>query len=212
MFTHLIRWFVVFGFLLISTNCQNNSDTVSKDTANTYLLAALLQTNELQTFQNRLVELQGYWKTGYYASSTYTESGRIVVMTSPYDSGLGSWSTTTSSSSSSIDDFFYRIVEIDNANNKLYYQQGQGNNNYYASFGTDYRGKYGRIDWTNTTTSGCENSASKCFYFCEAVIGKDSLSAAKSDTTTTDSSSPTSSGCNGFGWSRALSTTDTTSW
>lgn len=194
----LIKFILVISMTLFLFNCQNDSNTVSKDTANAYLLAALVKSSELDTYKNSFIEIQGYWQDGYYFGGSYTKNTDPILITTESDT-VGSWSAP-----SSYGNTIRRIIEFDDANNRLYYQESA-----YDSFSGS---KYGRIDWTEITTSGCENSATKCFNYCLAVFGKNSLSEAKSDTTTSDSSDYKNSGCGSAAWSHATYISNTESW
>ncbi len=111
MFIQLIRWLLVFSLLPFVTNCQNETNTVSKDTANAYLLAALVKSGELDTYKNSFIELQGYWQDGFYVSSKYTKSSDQLIVTTTSE-GIGSWSGP-----SSFGNTIRRIIEIDNTKN-----------------------------------------------------------------------------------------------
>ncbi len=179
--------------LFTLSNCTQKSDDTK---ANQNLLLALIQTAEVQRLNQYEIPINGYWEIGFYIGTTYTKSGYLIISTNV--DGTGTWSSTSSYGNGAS-----RIVEIDKANRRLFYQEGLGS--YDAK-------KFGRIDWTEVSSSGCEKSAPKCFYYCIAVFGKNTLNEAKNDPTVTNSTNPKASGCGAFGWSIALQLNTNTNW
>jgi hypothetical protein len=203
-----VKTFFISSLVLFWINCTSPNQ-VDKSESDRNLLLALLSYNEAQTLKSAKTEINGYWITGFYAGGAFTASGNLIVSTNL--EGTGTWSNTSSGSFSN--DSVFRIVQYDNVNRRFFYQQGQGNNNNFSALGgSDNRAKYGRIDWTAVTSTDCEKGASRCFYYCERVNGKDSLSAATSDTATSDSSNPKTTGCGSFAWSKALFRTGNPAW
>lgn len=175
-------------------NCQQKQDDTK---ANNNLLLALVQNAEVQRLSRYELPINGYWEDGFYIGNSYLKSGYLIISTNV--DGTGTWSSTSSFGNGNS-----RIVEIDAANRKLFYQEGVGSS-YNAK-------KFGRIDWTEVSSGSCEKNAPKCFYYCLAVFGKNTLAEAKADTTTTNASNPKSSGCGAFGWSIALQLSKDTNW
>ena len=191
-------------FLFLNSSACNQSSGNEADSNNNLLIGLVAGQTQLR---DSLISINGYWEDNFYLSGVITKAGNFIVSTNL--SGTGTWSTTSSTSNDRVN----RIVEYDNAARVLYFQQGQGNNNNFTSSGfPDYREKFGKIVWTLPSATGCESSATQCFYYCESVFGKSSLSAAKSDTTQVNSTNPGSSGCNGSSWSRALSRQGNPNW
>jgi hypothetical protein len=217
--------------VLLITNCQNASS--SDDSAkNNALLAAIVQTQSLNaanarltSLNNSLLSIQGYYDTGFYSSGTFTSSsGKLVV--SAGTNGVGSWASATPTTSGTFgkcgagatasngtsggSDSFYRIISFNNSTNTLILQTSTSCD-WNTTF-SDNRSTYSKMIVTALSTSGCENSATACFSYCEIASGKSSVAAVTNDTATADSSLQKTTGCGGFGWSRALLRADTTTW
>lgn len=198
---------LILGMALFLSSCTK-TETVEKSESDRNLLLAVLSYSEAQSLKANEIDIKGYWFTGFYAVGKFTASGNLIVSTNP--DGTGTWSTTSSGSFGI--DRVDRIVQFDNSKRQLFYQQGQGNSNNYLPFGTDNRAKFGRLDWTTVSTQGCEEGASKCFFYCERVNGKASLSEAISDSSTSDSSDPKTKGCGAFPWNQANFRTANPDW
>ncbi|MEM7180417.1 MAG: hypothetical protein AAF518_05865 [Spirochaetota bacterium] len=191
---------VAFLFVasLFVAGCSNTEE--NKDTENALLFGLVQQTNTISTLQSSRLEIEGYYYTGFFSSGTLsTAFSSNLVITSNLSTQTGSWSSVGSSS-----DGIFRIIEYDNSSNTLYYQNSS-NSSFNAS-------KYGKIVWTEKTTSCESGQTAPCFYYCSVVFSADSLAAAKADTTSFDSSDPQNSGCGSFAWSIAFTKSDNTAW
>jgi|GEM_PF-6835374 len=151
-----------------------------------------------------VTDYNGNWDTGFtYDASgqlTGTPNGRWILATNP--DGSGSIITFFGSGS----DVTYRFLSFNAATRQLFYQNTPGTNNFSPR-------TYGRFDFTAITNSGCERSASKCFYYCETVFGQTTLAAAQASTATSNTAAPTSAtACGGSTFSRALYRTDNATW
>lgn len=220
-------YFVVFFFI----NCQNANST-DESAKNSSLLTSILQTQNLEaanarynSLNNSILSIQGYYDTGFYSSGTFIAGTSKLVISAGLN-GVGSWASTTkapggtygncgangtaSNGTSGGSDSFYRIVQFNNSTNTLILQTSTSCD-FNTSF-SDNRATYSKIVFTNLSTTGCENNATACFSYCEIANGKSTLSAAVNDTATADSTLQKTTGCGGFGWSRALLRTDNTTW
>ena len=216
---------------LFLTNCQNtaSSDDSAKNNA---LLAAIVQTQNLNaanarltSLSNSLLSIQGYYDTGSYFGGTFS-SGTSKLVISAGTNGVGSWASTSpttggtfgkcgagataSNGTSGGSDSFYRIISFNNSTNTLILQTSTSCDWNFTT--VDNRATYSKMIVTALTTSGCENNATACFSYCEIANGKSSVTAATNDTAVADTTKITTTGCGGFGWSRALLRTDTTTW
>lgn len=188
--------------ILSLTACAK--DQVEKSEADNNLLIGLLagQTNALQF----VTEYNGNWNTGYTYDSngvlTGEPTGRWILSTNPDGSGTiisgdsaGGWGDTT-----------YRILSYDSKTRRLFYQNTPGTNNFSAA-------TFGRIDFTEVSSTNCEKNAKKCFYFCEAVYGKASIEDVYKDTTISNSTQPTvSNSCGTSKFNRALYRENNSTW
>lgn len=216
---------------ILSANCQNanKSDESSK---NATLLMAIVQTENLNVANARfnslnssLLAIQGYYNTGFYSNGTFTANTSKLIV-SAGTNGVGTWASSTpttggtfgkcganatnSNGTSGGSDSFYRIIQFDNTTNTIILQTSTS-----CDFNTDFgdnRSTYSKMIVTALSTSGCENSATACFSYCEIVNGKTTLSEAINDTKTADATLQTTTGCGGFGWNRALLRSDKTTW
>ncbi len=214
-------------------NCQNINKTDDTD-KNNALLAAIIQTQNLNaanarltTLNNSLLSIQGYYDTGFYSSGTFS-SGTSKLVVSAGTNGVGSWASaspttggtfgkcgagaTASGGTSGGSDSFYRITQFTNNTTTLTLILQTSTSCDFNFTSVDNRATYSKMIVTALSTSGCENSATACFSYCEIASGKSSSTAAINDTAVADSTKTTTTGCNGFGWSRALLRTDTTTW
>ena len=202
---------------ILFTNCQNT--TSSDDSAkNNALLAAIVQTQSLNSANTRLTSLtnsllsiQGYYDTGYYSAGTFQSTSDKLVVSAGLN-GVGSWaaSTPTSGGTYGKSDSFYRIVQFNNTTNTLILQTSTSCD-FNTTFG-DNRSTYSKMIVTALSTTGCENNATACFSYCQIVSGKSTLAAAVNDATVADATKITTTGCGGFGWNRALLRSDITTW
>lgn len=162
--------------LLFALSVINSAcfETEKSDSDNSAIIAALVQANYF--------EVSGSWQIGYYSGGA--------------DGGVYGTASVTNQSWVEPGNQTLTIVEIDNTNRKLYYRASADD-----AFNPN---KYGRIDWTAIHSNDCPASATRCFEYCQAVFGQDTLAEAKSDTTSTDSSALKTNGCNGFGWNYAI--------
>ncbi|MEI1277558.1 hypothetical protein V6Z05_04470 [Leptospira venezuelensis] len=145
-------------------------ETEKSESDNTAILAAIIQAN--------YIEIAGSWQVGFYSGGS--------------DGGVYDTAAITAKSWIEQGGQKLTVVEVDNTNRKLYYRSSADD-----AFNPN---KYGRIDWTAIHSNSCPSSAARCFEYCQAVFGKNTLAEAKSDATTTDSSNFKSAGCSGFGW------------
>jgi|GEM_PF-1552445 hypothetical protein len=216
---------------ILFTNCQNT--TSSDDSAkNNALLAAIVQTQSLNSANTRLTSLtnsllsiQGYYDTGYYSAGTFQSTSDKLVVSAGLN-GVGSWAASTptsggtygkcgagataSNGTSGGSDSFYRIVQFNNTTNTLILQTSTSCD-FNTTFG-DNRSTYSKMIVTALSTTGCENNATACFSYCQIVSGKSTLAAAVNDATVADATKITTTGCGGFGWNRALLRSDITTW
>lgn len=219
----------LFTIAILLGNCQNISKTDDTD-KNNALLAAIVQTQKLNTANaslSSILPIQGYYDTGFYSSGTFTSSSSKLVVSAGIN-GVGSWASATPTSSGTFgkcgagatasngtsggSDSFYRIIQFTNSTTYLtLILQTSTSCDWNTAFG-DNRSTYSKMIATPLTTSGCENSATACFSYCEIASGKSSATIAINDTTTFDLTKTTTTGCGGFGFSRALLRTDTTTW
>jgi hypothetical protein len=188
--------------ILSLTACAK--DQVEKSEADNNLLIGLLagQTNALQF----VTEYNGNWNTGYTYDSngvlTGEPTGRWILSTNPDGSGT----IISGDSAGGWDDTTYRILSYDSKTRRLFYQNTPGTNNHSAA-------TFGRIDFTEVSTTNCEKNAKKCFYFCEAVYGKASIEDVYKDTTISNSTQPTvSNSCGTLKFSRALYRENNSTW
>lgn len=191
--------------LLASTlafiSCQKDDNNDDDKTATLLALLQLQnQSAQYAALKSSILEIEGYYYTGYFSSGNLVASTTSDLTISADSSGkTGSWTDVTS-----FGDTVRRIIEYDNTNNTLYYQQTPN--------GAFNKSKYGKIIWMDKTTE-CEGKESPCFYYCEIVFGKDTLAEVKADTTTANSATPKNSGsCGVASWNMAFPKTDTSSW
>ena len=204
------------GTILALVQTQNLNDANSRSAAANASLSAL---------NNSLLGIQGFYNTGFYSGGTFTAgSGRLVV--SAGTNGVGSWASaspttsgtfgrcgagaTASSGTSGGSDSFYRIVQFSNTTNTLILQTSTSCD-WNFTF-ADNRSTYSKMIVTPLSTTGCENGATACFSYCEITSGNATLAGAVNDTKTANSLLQTTTGCGGFGWSRALLRTDINTW
>jgi hypothetical protein len=213
------------------TNCQN-MNKADESEKNNAILAALIQTQNLNTanaryntLYNSLLSIQGYYDTGFYSSGTFS-SGTSKLVISAGTNGVGTWASaspttggtfgkcganaTASNGTSGGSDSFYRIIQFNNTTNTLILQTSTSCDFNFTT--ADNRATYSKMIVTALSTSGCENNATACFSYCEIASGKSSATEAINDTKTADSTLQKTTGCNGFGWSRALLRTDINTW
>jgi hypothetical protein len=190
---------LVFAFAF---NC-NQSGTVDKSKANENLVIGLVagNTNGSTSVLTGLAEVRGVWKDGFCSGGTCTGfSSTLSIAQDP--TGFGVWTTGSG---------YYRIIESSNTERYLIYQYLPT-----ATFGN--ANKYTKILWTQPQTTDCENGASKCFYYCTVLnssfTGYSTLDEARNVSTTSYSSTnPKTTGCGGFGWSKAtFLSSNPTSW
>lgn len=202
----LLQTTVLIGLLFSFSFCQMEKQ-VSESEANQNLLVGLLAGSAAST--SFLLEYNGQWNVGYSYDSegklSGTPTGRIIIATNPDGSG----SIISSDTSGTSGDITYRILSFDKSKRYLYYQNTPGSNNNQF---IDNRAKYGRIDYSASTNSGCELGSQRCFYFCEAVSGKTTYSEVLNSTVTSDPTKYATNGCGGFTFSRAISRTENSTW
>lgn len=180
---------------------------VSESDANNNLLVGLLAGSALST--SFLLDYNGQWNAGFTYDAngqmTGTPNGRLIIATNADGSGSIISGYNSNANYFGGGDTTYRILSFDKSTRRLYYQNTPGGNNFSHS-------TFGRIDYTPVTTAGCELGASKCFYFCEAVSGKATLSEVQASTVTSNATNYATNGCGGFTFSRALSRTENSTW
>ena len=220
MFKKFIGFVILFSIAFLNTNCHDNDNTKFPYKNSTLLLAY-----EYQRLSSSVLPIQGYYDTGYYSSGSFiSNTPKLVISAST--SGIGTWAeaepttggtygkcnngaTVSGNGTSGGSDKFYRIISYSNSTNTLILQTSTSCD--FNGF-SDTRATYSKIIFTSLSTSGCESSATACFYYCEIASGKSSVALAQNDTTVANSSLTTTTGCGGFSWSRALTRSNTTTW
>ncbi|MCW7494547.1 hypothetical protein ND861_18200 [Leptospira sp. 2 VSF19] len=162
---------------------------VDKSEANTNLLTGLVigQQQGKSSVMDSLAEIRGYWKGGFCSAGTCSSfTSNVSIVQDP--SGFGIWASGSS---------YLRIISVDIVGRTFIYQ--------YLPNDTYSPSKYTKVIWTAPTTTGCENSASKCFYYCTVYPNFATLTEAENvNLSNYSSADPTRTGCGGFGWSKAL--------
>lgn len=183
--------------ITIFTACAE-AGKVDESAANTNLFAGLIvgQQQGKSSIIDSLAEIRGYWKGGFCSGGSCSSfSSNVSIVQDP--SGFGIWASGNS---------YLRIIAVDTTNRTFIYQ--------YLPSDTWSPNKYTKVLWTAPTTVGCENSASKCFYYCTVYPNFATLTEAENaNLSTYNTTDPTRTGCGGFGWSKALFvSSNPTSW
>ncbi|BDA77485.1 hypothetical protein LPTSP3_g04150 [Leptospira kobayashii] len=184
----ILKLTVAILAISLFTACSD-SGKVNKSEADTNLLAGLLlgQQQGSASVYNTLTEIRGYWKGGFCSAGTCSSfTTNVSIAQDP--NGFGVWASGTS---------YTRIISADSSARTLIYQ--------YLPTDSFSPSKYTKVLWTTPTSVGCENSATKCFYYCTVFPNFATLAEAQNANLSAYSSAdPTRSGCGGFGWSKAL--------
>lgn len=179
---------IVILAISILTACSETGK-VKESEANTNLLTGLVvgQQQGISSVMDSLAEIRGYWKGGFCSGGTCSSfTSNVSIVQDP--SGFGIWASGSS---------YLRITAVDTVNRTFIYQ--------YLPNDTYSPSKYTKVIWTAPTTTGCENSATKCFYYCTVYPNFSSLKEAENvNLSSYSSADPTRTGCGGFGWSKAL--------
>ncbi|TGL62291.1 hypothetical protein EHQ58_03570 [Leptospira ognonensis] len=200
----ITKFTLVMLVLTFATNC-GQSGKIDESKANESLFVGLLAGNSAgqTSVLSSLAEIRGVWKDGFCSGGTCT--GFTTTLSIAQDpTGFGIWTTGSG---------YFRIIESSNTSRYLIYQYLPT-----ATFGN--ASKYTKILWTEPQTTECENSATKCFYYCTVLnssfTGFSTIDEARNvvlDSTKYNTSDPKRSGCGGFGWSKALfQSNNPTSW
>ncbi len=217
--------------VILLTNCHN-AGSKDESAKNTSLLTSIVQTQNLEaanakynTLSNSILAIQGYYDTGFYSNGTFIASTSKLIVSAGLN-GVGTWASSTptpggtygrcganatdSNGTSGGADSIYRIIQFNNSTNTLILQTSTSCD-FNTAFG-DNRSTYSKMIVTALSTSGCENSAPACFSYCQITNGKATLAEAINDTKTANSALQTTTGCDGFGWNRALLRRDNNTW
>ncbi|TGN13148.1 hypothetical protein [Leptospira ilyithenensis] len=193
---------LTIAMLAISLFTACDSGKVNKSDADSNLLTGLFigqqqgQAQGQSSILNSLIEIRGYWKGGFCSGGTCTSfTSNVSIAQDP--TGFGVWASGSS---------YTRIISADSSARTLIYQ--------YTPTDSFSPSKYTKVLWTEPTSTGCENSATKCFYYCTVFPNFATLAEAQNANLSTYSSTdPTKTGCSGFGWSKALFvSSNPTSW
>lgn len=231
MFQKINLTATLYFAVVLLVNCQNansNNESALKNSN----LTSIIQSQNLEaantrynTLNNSLLSIQGYYDTGFYSNGTFIASTSKLIV-SAGTNGVGSWATSTpspggtygrcganatdSNGTSGGADNIYRIIQFNNSTNTLILQTSTSCD-FNTSFG-DNRSTYSKMIVTALSTSGCENNAPACFSYCQIANGKATLAEAINDTKSANSALQTTTGCDGFGWNRALLRRDNNTW
>ena len=174
--------------ILFSIACADTGK-IDQSEADTSLLTGLIigQQRGQSDILSLLAEVRGYWRGGFCGGGTCTSfTSNVSIVQDP--SGFGVWASGNG---------YQRIISVDNVSRSLIVQ--------YRPSDSFSPSRYTKILWTAPTSSSCENSASRCFFYCTVFPNFTTLEAAQNvDLSAYSSANPATTGCGGFGWSKAL--------